>query len=153
MMKLIASWLIILFAGSTFISAQMSSSSKTPEQLAASVARSYVNKDLRALKREGYSYRSVRIVVEHSLGGDEVKPSIEDATFRSFADADRWLAARGPAEYPFNRQTQPLRNCSKGICTYDAPALLHNTLFLTRVTYGVRGGRTYVKTIYFVDGD
>ncbi len=144
---------MILIAGSLFVFTQTAMGQKTPQDLGESVAKAYVESDLGTLKDEGFFYRSVRIVIEHSLSGDENKMRTEDATFRSFAAADKWLKARGPAEYPFNRETQPLMNCEKGMCTYGEPALLHNTLFLTKVTYGMRNGMPYVKTIYFVDGD
>lgn len=128
---------------------------ETPEALAESLSRAYQGKDLSSLKSSGAFRRSVRIVIEHSIAEVGGKPKIEDATFRSLRAVDKWFDDRRPGgeDFDFNREVQPLLSCAKGTCQYDRPALLHNTLFLTKFTYGTYRGKVYLKAIYFVDGD
>jgi hypothetical protein len=44
--------------------------------------------------------------------------------------------------------------CAKGVCTYNFDGgILHNNLYLKKITYGMRGGCPYLKSIYLLDGD
>jgi hypothetical protein len=48
----------------------------------------------------------------------------------------------------------PLKRCRRGLCTYDFDGgILHNSLYLPMVAFGLRGGLPYVKTLYLLDGD
>jgi hypothetical protein len=96
---------------------------------------------------------NVRIVIEHSLGEDG-KGSFERRQFRTLAQAERWLKSRERGDGTPFRETRPLEECSRGMCTYDFNGgILHNHLYLKKISYGFRKGRPYIKTIYLLDGD
>lgn len=120
--------------------------SKTPKQLAASVSKAFKAKKLGTLDA-GRSYAgSVKIVVEHSLADKS-----DVRSFTNFQLAGAWLF-RGRREAGVNAGN--LQRCSNGTCTFTINGMLHNNLYLKKVTYGLAGGKNaYVKTITFVDGD
>jgi hypothetical protein len=95
----------------------------------------------------------VRVVIEHSLG-DGGKGSFERRQFSTLAQAERWLKRRERQDGTPFRETRPLEECSSGMCTYDFNGgILHNHLYLQKVSYGFVKGRPYIKTIYLLDGD
>jgi hypothetical protein len=52
------------------------------------------------------------------------------------------------------RESRPLVRCAKGVCTYNFDGgILHNHLYLKKISYGTRSGCPYIKTIYLLDGD
>jgi hypothetical protein len=96
----------------------------------------------------------VRVVIEHSLAADGAKDQYESRTFRTLAQAERWLKRRETSEGLPARETRPLSECGSGSCEFDLNGgILHNHLYLTKVTYVMRRGRPYIKTIYLLDGD
>jgi hypothetical protein len=120
------------------------------EQLMKAVDEAYALGRLARLDaRRPYRGR-VRIVITHSLGEDGNE---EARTFRTLAQADRWLKSRERDGLPY-RETRPLYECSHGSCEFDFNGgILHNHLYLQSVSYGFRRGRPYIKTIYLLDGD
>lgn len=97
---------------------------------------------------------SVRLVIEHSIGGDGGPDSFERRQFKTLAQAERWLKSREREDGTPFRETRPLEECSGGVCTYDFNGgILHNHLYLKKVSYGFTKGRPYIKTIYLLDGD
>ena len=93
------------------------------------------------------------IRIEHSLADDDDPQRFEVRRFSSFARAERWFKSREIEELP-GRNTRPLVKCVKGVCSYNSEGgLLHNNLYLTKITYGIRNGCPYIKTIYILDGD
>lgn len=52
-----------------------------------------------------------------------------------------------------NLNVANLKQCKKGMCTFDNAGLLHNNLYLKKITYGFTKGRPYIKAVYFLDGD
>ena len=121
------------------------SKTKTIEQLAKALSEAFTAKALDRLDAEQTG--TVKIVIEHSIAGN-----IETKNFRSFAKAEQWLKSReiegGPA-----RNSGRLLQCRAGVCTYEQAGMLHNNLYLQKITYGLKKGRPYVKTIYVIDGD
>ncbi|HEX8772934.1 MAG TPA: hypothetical protein VF735_04965 [Pyrinomonadaceae bacterium] len=96
----------------------------------------------------------VRVVIEHSIGGDGGPDSFERRQFRTLEQAERWLKSREREDGTPFRETRPLEECSGGMCTYDFNGgILHNHLYLQKVSYGFTKGRPYIKTIYLLDGD
>jgi hypothetical protein len=120
------------------------------EDLAKAVAENYEAKTLRNLDAQKPYAGRVRIVIEHSLGEDSAKVI---RSFTSLARAEAWLKSREHEEMP-GRESRPLKRCAKGLCTYDFDGgILHNHLYLQKISYGIRAGCPYLKTIYLLDGD
>jgi len=95
----------------------------------------------------------LRIVIEHSLAGDNDKDRFVVRSFASLAKAEAWLKSREHDEMP-GRQSMPFQKCANGVCTFNFDGgILHNTLYLKKITYGIRNGCPYLKTIYLLDGD
>lgn len=78
--------------------------------------------------------------------------SIENRSFRTLLQAELWLKSRERAEGP-GRNIGPLQQCTKGVCTFELSGMLHNNIYLQRITYGVRQGKPYIKAIHLIDGD
>lgn len=124
-----------------------SSSTQTDpaDQLATEVADAFKAKDLGKLDADHPYLRSVRIRVDHSITrGVEVK------IFRTLAQAERWFRRGGLDP---NRSAGAIKQCRRGVCTFEQEGMLHNTLFLDKITYTIRKGRLYLKTIELIDGD
>ena len=126
-------------------SAHAPSQAQTAEELAKTIADAFASAELGRLDAERPYLRTVRIRVEHSITGD-----IETRSFRTLAAAENWLN-KGNQDAQRNGGT--LRRCRRGTCTFEQEGMLHNNLYLQRITYGLRRGRPYVKAIHIVDGD
>ena len=96
---------------------------------------------------------SIRIVIEHSLADDNDPQRFVVRRFTSFARAEKWFKSKEIEGLP-GRNAMPLVKCAKGVCTYNFNGgILHNNLYLKKMTYGMRGGCPYLKSIYLLDGD
>jgi len=127
--------------------AHASSQPQTVDELAKTVADAFAANTLESLDADRPYMRTVRIRVEHSITGE-----VESRSFRTFAAAGRWLTSRERDDGPA-RNSGTLRRCRRGVCTFEQEGMLHNNLYLQRITYGMRRGRPYVKAIYLIDGD
>ncbi|HWS98718.1 MAG TPA: hypothetical protein VN256_00505 [Pyrinomonadaceae bacterium] len=121
------------------------SQTQAAEELAKTVADAFAAGELGRLDAERPYLGTVRIRVEHSITGGIVTRS-----FKTLAAAERWLN-RGNQDSQRNGGT--LRRCRRGTCTFEQEGMLHNNLYLQRITYGLRRGRPYVKAIHIIDGD
>lgn len=121
--------------------------------LSKAVAEGFETKTLSSLDaQKPYSGR-LRIVIEHSLAGYNDKDRFVIRSFVSLAKAEAWLKSREHEEMP-GRATKPLTKCARGLCTYNFDdGIVHNTLYLKKIAYGVRNRCPYLKTIYLLDGD
>ena len=123
------------------------------EDLVKAVAEGFETKTMRSLDAQKPYVGRVRIVIEHSLADDNAKDRFVIRSFSSLARAEHWLKSREHDEMP-GRDTKPLVRCAKGVCTYNFDGgIVHNTLYLKKITYGTRGRCPYLKTIYLLDGD
>ena len=123
------------------------------EDLVKSVAEACEGRTLGTLDAQKPYVGKVKIVIEHSLADDNAKDRFVIKWFTSLAKAESWLKSREHEELP-RRQSRPLVRCSKGVCTYNFEGgILHNSLYLKKITYGLRAGCPYIKTIYLLDGD
>ena len=127
--------------------AHLSRQSQTVEELAKAVADAFAANELGKLDAERPYLRALRIRVEHSITGD-----IESRNFKTFEAAEKWINRRGMEDGPA-RNGGTLRRCRRGVCTFEQEGMLHNNLYLQRITYGMRRGRPYVKAIHLIDGD
>ena len=117
----------------------------TIEQLAAKVSDGFTSRSMGSLDAGRHYVGSMIVRVEHSLGN---RP--ETRRFTTFKAAGAWLM-RNRREA--NLVAGDLTLCKRGICTYADRGMLHNTLYLQKITYGLAKGRPYIKAIYFIDGD
>ncbi|MGZ5483230.1 MAG: hypothetical protein ACXWID_14740, partial [Pyrinomonadaceae bacterium] len=90
---------------------------------------------------------------EHSLADDDDPQRFEVRRFSSFARAEQWFKSREIEDLP-GRYTRPVEKCARGVCTYNLEGgINHRSLYLRKITYGIRNGCPYIKTIYLLDGD
>lgn len=148
----IAVGLTLLIASNTV--AKSPPKPNTVEQLAIEVADAYVKQSLGRLDRKYPVQGKVRIEIEDSLRQEDV-PIDQSGTreFRSLAQGEQWLRSKSRNGFPV-RQIKPLIGCKKDNCTYDfSEGILHNQLYLKKISYGYKNGRPYLKTIYLLDGN
>jgi hypothetical protein len=133
---------------------QSSSKKETIEQLVKALSDAYTSRALGRLDAGRPFVGKVKIVIEHSLAPDDAKDRFEIKMFKTLEKAEQWLRSRERDEQFPSRQNRPLMQCKKGICTYDFNGgILHNQLYLQKITYGYKNGSPYIKTIYLLDGD
>ncbi len=144
---------LVLFSLSLPVQAQSSCKKQTIQDLVKAVAEGFEGKTLGSLDARKPYVGKIKLVIEHSLAPDNAKDRFVIKWFTSLAQFERWLKNREHEEMP-GRSTKPLVRCAKGICTYNFDdGIVHNTLYLKKISYGVRGGCPYIKTIYLLDGD
>jgi hypothetical protein len=123
------------------------------EDLVNSFAASFEAKKMGQLDADRPQVGTVRFVIEHSLADDNDPQRFKLRKFASFALAEKWFKKQEIEGMP-GRNTRPLIKCARGVCSYNSEGgILHNNLYLTKVTYGMRGGCPYIKSIYLLDGD
>jgi hypothetical protein len=133
--------------------AQSQCKEKTVGGLAKQIAAAYEGKSLGGLDGQRPYLGRLRIVIENSLGEPDDRGRFVIKSFTSLAKADAWLKTRERADGP-GRESRPLQRCAKGVCTYNFDGgILHNHLYLKKISYGTRSGCPYIKTIYLLDGD
>ncbi len=128
--------------------AHLSPQKQTIQELANAVATAWGEGKLGSLDAGRPYVGSVKVVVEFQAGEP---PVIERKTFRTLAQVDRWFKSRERADGP-GRNTGQLKQCSKGVCTFEQEGMLHNNLYLKKITYGMSKGKPYIKAIYVDDG-
>ncbi len=144
---------LILFSLALTVRAQSPCKKQPIQDLAKAIAGAYEGKTLGTLDAQKPYVGRVRIVIEHSLADDNAKDRFVIRSFTSLAKAESWLKSREHEEMP-GRATKPLKRCTNGICTYNFDGgIVHNTLYLKKITYGLRTGCPYIQTIYLLDGD
>ena len=123
------------------------------EDLAKAVAEGFEAKTLHTLDQQKPYAQKIRIVIEHSLADDNAKDRFVSRSFGTLARAEAWLKSREHEELP-GRHSMPFQSCARGVCTFNFDGgILHNTLYLKKITYGSRHGCPYLKMIYLLDGD
>jgi hypothetical protein len=144
---------LILFIVSFQAQAKSPSRQETIEQLVKSLEEAYAAKSLGKLDAGRPFSGRVKIVIEHSLADDDAPDRFEVKQFKTLAQAEQWLRSREIEELPV-RETRPLLQCKKGVCSYNFDGgILHKHLYLRKISYGYRNGRPYLKTIFLLDGD
>jgi hypothetical protein len=154
MTKLATAVSLILVIISFPVHAKSPTKQETIEQLVKELAEAYTAKDLGQLDAEHPYFGQVKIVIEHSLAEDTAPNRFEVKRFKTLAQGEQWLRGREREEGAPFRQTRPLLQCRKALCDYDFDGgILHNQLYLRRISYGYRNGRPYIKTLFLLDGD
>jgi biotin carboxyl carrier protein len=141
-------------AASIQVAPPKSSCKRQPiEDLVEAFAESFANKMMGTLDDDRPYVGRFTIRIEHSLADDNDPQRFEVRRFSSFARAEQWFKSREIEGMP-GRNTRPLLKCAKGVCSYNSEGgILHRNLYLTKITYGIRNGCPYIKTIYLLDGD
>jgi hypothetical protein len=123
------------------------------EDLVKSFADSFANKSMDTLDAARPYVGRITIRIEHSLADDDDPQRFEVRRFSSFARAEQWFRSREIEEMP-ERYSRPVEKCARGVCTYNLDGgINHRSLYLQKITYGIRNGCPYIKTIYVLDGD
>lgn len=93
----------------------------------------------------------LRVRIEHSISPVR---DFEYRRFRSFKAAESWLNKREREDGTPFRVAQDFVGCRRGRCRfYTDGGILHNHLYLQRISYGYRNGRLFITELYFYDGD
>lgn len=143
---------LILFITSTTL-AKSPPELGTIEQLAIELPDAYATRNLGRLDRKYPVQGKIKVEIEDSLRGDDAKDKSRTKEFRNFAQVEQWLRTKARNNFPV-RESRPLIGCKQDSCTYDFSAgILHNHLYLKKISYGDRNGRPYLKTIYLLDGN
>lgn len=136
--------LLLMFVITGFINAQ---EKQTINNLVSAVGEAYKAKTLAGLDVDKPYLGNITVIIQHSRGRKSVTK-----TFKSFEKVDEWLKSREKEELP-SRDVFTLKQCKKGVCSFTEDGLLHNNLYLKKVTYSSSKGRYYIKTITLLDGD
>ena len=150
----IALLVLLIFATSfTTISHAKPCKKQSIEDLVNALAESFEQKTMGKLDADRPYLGTIRFVIEHSLADDNDPQRFKVRRFASLTRAEKWFKSQEIEGMP-GRNTRPLVKCAKGVCSYNSEGgILHNNLYLTKITYGMRGGCPYIKTIYLLDGD
>jgi len=148
-----AAFTIALLASAVSIEAKPKCKKQPIKNLVNAFAESFSNKTMGTLDADGPYVGRFTIRIEHSLADDDDPQKFEVRRFSSFAGAEQWFKSREIEDLP-GRNIRPLLKCAKGVCSYNSEGgILHRNLYLTKITYGIRNGCPYIKTIYLLDGD
>lgn len=124
---------------------------KTPELIAGEFTTAFEQKKLDSIdtKRVG----KITLTMENSLYEDGAKGQFVVKTFANMKALEKWLTKREIDELP-GRTANELISCKKGVCSFKIDGLLHNTLFLKKVTLGYTKDKCpFIKSVYIVDGN
>lgn len=144
---------IALLGPAASVVAQAKCKKQPIKNLVEAFAESFANKTMGTLDAHRPFVGRFTIRIEHSLADDDDPQRFEVRRFSSFARAEAWFKSREIEGMP-GRNTRPVLKCAKGVCSYNSEGgILHNNLYLTKITYGIRHGCPYIRTIYLLDGD
>lgn len=136
--------MIMLFFGSI----QAQSQDKQAKKTGAEIARAFERGQLRKLDAKNLLSGKIKLTIENSIG----EPEFERYSFSSFAAMGRWIKKQEFDGLP-NKVAWPLVGCRKGVCTFFRDGgILHNQLYLKKVTYGYRNKRLFIRGIQLLAG-
>lgn len=142
-----------LLASAVSVAAKPRCKKQPIKNLVEAFAESWSNKTMGTLDNDRPYVGRFTIRIEHSLADDDDPQRFEVRRSSSFARAERWFKSREIEGLP-GRYTRPVEKCARGVCSYNTKGgINHRSLYLTKITYGVRNGCPYIKTIYILDGD
>jgi ABC-type multidrug transport system fused ATPase/permease subunit len=153
MRQLTKSFALIIFVLSITAYAQSSTKIATIGELAAAISEAFTAGNLDSLDAGKPYAGKIKIVIEHSLAGDDDKDRFATKTFKTLAAAEDWLDSRESSPGMPSRHPSQVLTCRKGVCDFFDQGLLHNNLYLKRLDYGYRNGIPFIKAIHFLDGD
>ena len=140
----------VLIAGTMFLisSTPAQSQDKQARKIAAAVAAAFGQGQLRKLDLKKLVRGRVKLTIENSIG----EPEFEHYSFRSFSAMGGWIRKQERDGLP-NKVAWPLVGCRKGVCTFFRDGgILHNQLYLKKVTYDHRNNRIYIRGVQLLAG-
>ncbi|HRH42177.1 MAG TPA: hypothetical protein PKY82_11170 [Pyrinomonadaceae bacterium] len=153
MKKIIFSFFFVLAILTMVAQAQNSCANQSIENLANKFAKAFQSKTLSEIDSTKPFVNLITIRIENSLSGEGDPDQFEFKRVKSFTLFEKWLKGKEVEELP-NRSVEPLISCKKGICTYAINGLLHNTLFLKKISYGYKKDKCpYIKSVFIIDGN
>jgi len=153
MKKIIVSFMFVLVAFAMAAHAQNSCKNQTIQQLANDFAKAFESKTLAQIDAAKPFVTQITIRIENSLSQDGEPGRFEYKKVKNFTAFEKWLKSKEIEQLP-NRSIEPLISCKKGICTYDIKGLLHNTLFLQKISFGYKKDKCpYIKSVFLIDGN
>jgi hypothetical protein len=145
--------LIAVFAFCAFGINAQTTCKQTAEQIAKEFSAAFTGKKLDTLDANRGAVGKITLTMENSLYEDGAKGQFVVKTFANMKALEKWLTKREVDELP-GRTANDLISCKKGVCSFKIDGLLHNTLFLKKVTLGFTKAKCpYIKSIYIVDGN
>lgn len=140
-------FILLLLVSTGFVAARAQSRSQL-RRMANQVATAYSLGELRGLDTKHLRRGSVRLTIENT----NIDPEFEHYRFRSFSALGRWIRKQERDGFPL-KVTWPLVGCRNGTCVFFRDGgILHNQNYLTRVRYGYRNKRLYVRGIQLLVG-
>ncbi len=145
--------LIVMFAFCAIGINAQTTCKQTGEQIAKDVSSAFTEKKLGRLDANRGAVGKITLTMENSLVEDGAKGQFVVKTFANMKALEKWLTKREIDELP-GRTANELISCKKGVCSFKIDGLLHNTLFLKKVTLGYTKDKCpYIKSVYIVDGN
>jgi hypothetical protein len=145
--------LIAVFAFGAFGINAQTTCKQTAEQIAKEFSAAFTGKKLDTLDANRGAVGKVTLTMENSLFEDGEKGQFVVKTFANMKALEKWLTKREIDELPGRTANESI-SCKKGVCSFKIDGLLHNTLFLKKVTLGFTKDKCpFIKSIYIVDGN
>jgi hypothetical protein len=147
-MKQILGIIVLLLFISILAMAQTSTPKQPIDHLVYFLSEAYSAKKLSDLDGDKPFLGNITVVIQHSL-----RKKVETKSFNTLGKVDEWLKSREKEDLP-SRETSTIKQCKKGVCTFDWDSgILHNQLYLNKITFTFSNGRFYITAIHLLDGD
>ena len=148
-MKRILTLSMLIVAACSFGQAQRHSKLRGPAKLANDVATAFSLR-LGKLDRQSLLRGRLRLTMQNWIA----EPEFEFKSFRNFAAMERWMK-REEHQPGFPMRTSGDKvYCRRGLCRLDLldGQMMHHHVYLTRINYGYRNGRIYIKRLRILYG-
>ena len=125
------------------------SQDKQARKLADKVATAFFL-GLSKLDRQSLLHSRLHLTIENSIG----EPEFEYKSFRNFTAMERWMKSEeNQPGFPVRMSGEKV-SCRGGRCRLDLidGQMMHNHVYLTRIDYGYRKGRIYIKRLRILYG-
>jgi hypothetical protein len=145
--------LALIFAFCAFGINAQTTCKQTSEQAAKDFATAFEAKKLGRLDANRGAVGKITLTMENSLAEDGAKGQFVVKTFANMKALEKWFTKRETDELP-GRTANELISCKKGVCSFKIDGLLHNQLYLKKITLGFTKDKCpFIKSIYIVDGN
>jgi hypothetical protein len=137
---------VLILAFSAIAIHAQSNCKQAVEQIAKDLSSAFTEKKLGRLDAKRSAFGKVKLTIEDSNAGDDDSGRLVYKTFANLNAIEKWLGK------PLGRSVSAFR-CKKGVCIFAGEALLHNNLYLKKITFGFTKNKCpYIKSIYILEG-